>query len=94
MINHPGEKKSLKKIPSSTIILFRQKTFDPHSINDPVEIFLAKRRSELRDFPGVYAGIGGKIESQDKQLARQLLASNLFQSYNEESLTYKICAWR
>ena len=94
MIKHPGEKKSLKEIPSSTVILFKQNMNNFGSMGNEVEIYLAKRRFELKNFPGVYAGIGGKIEPQDKEFARQLLSKNLFHSDNEERLTYKVCAWR
>ncbi|MFW9929647.1 MAG: MBL fold metallo-hydrolase [Candidatus Thorarchaeota archaeon] len=88
MLKHPGEKKSIKYMPSSSIILFKT------DINqESIQIYLVKRREDLKFFPGQYAGIGGKVEKSDKIFAN-FLHKKIFPTYQESELNSLVCAWR
>jgi glyoxylase-like metal-dependent hydrolase (beta-lactamase superfamily II)/8-oxo-dGTP pyrophosphatase MutT (NUDIX family) len=87
-MKHPGEKRKVKIIPSSSVILLRT-----NQKNTNTEIFLAKRKNNLKYFPGLYSGIGGKIEKTDLNLAKEFEKQDIL-SLPRQKLNHIICAWR
>ena len=86
MMKHVGSTITKKIFESSSVFFYRenQNTISP---NGSIELLLAKRKENLRAFPGLWSGIGGKISSSDKTF----LETN---SDNENISLLKICAIR
>ncbi len=88
MFKHPGKRNAIQYFPSASIILF---TLDKKT--NELLIYLAKRRDDLKFFPGLYSGIGGKIEKSDYKFAELIKNNNDF-SESPDEISYLICAWR
>ena len=48
-------------------ILDSSSVFFYHELKSEIEVFLAKRKTNLRSFPGLWSGIGGKVSTEDKK---------------------------
>ncbi|MHA2366218.1 MAG: MBL fold metallo-hydrolase [Candidatus Hodarchaeales archaeon] len=85
MMRHPGIGLKERIIPSSSVIFWRS----CHTENG-VEIFLAKRKKNLKAFPNLWSGIGGKIDSSDREYVQKHFIDSSF----HEEFFFKACAIR
>ena len=59
MMKHVSGKLERRILDSASVFFYREQ-------NSQIEILLAKRKPNLRAFPGLWSGIGGKVSSADK----------------------------
>ncbi|HKZ39377.1 MAG TPA: MBL fold metallo-hydrolase, partial [Candidatus Hodarchaeales archaeon] len=88
LIKHPGAIKKIENKYSSSVVLYRT----TGNRGGEIEVFLGQRRPDLKNFPDMLAGIGGKVESSDYQAANDLRALSKYETVAE--LVFKTCAWR
>lgn len=60
MMRHVSGHLERRVLDSSSVFFYHQKKSE-------IEVFLAKRKANLRSFPGLWSGIGGKVSTDDKQ---------------------------
>jgi glyoxylase-like metal-dependent hydrolase (beta-lactamase superfamily II) len=58
-----------------------------------IEIFLAKRNNDLQFFPGLFSGIGGKLERTDYEIANEFYKKKMVKKDKTE-LAYLVSSWR
>jgi glyoxylase-like metal-dependent hydrolase (beta-lactamase superfamily II) len=56
-------------------------------------MFLAKRNNNLQFFPGLFSGIGGKLERTDYELANEFYNQKIIKK-NKIELAYLVSSWR
>ena len=64
MMKHVSGKLERRILDSASVFFYREN-------NSKIEIFLARRNPQLRSFPGLWSGIGGKVSSDDKKFVGQ-----------------------
>lgn len=60
MMKHVSGKLERRFIDSASVFFYRER-------NSHIEILLAKRKAQLRAFPGLWSGVGGKVSPDDKE---------------------------
>lgn len=88
-MKHPGKDKKGRIIPSASIIFWKSNDSKSNYPNN-IDIFLAKRKSNLKAFPNLYAGVGGKVSSSD----REFVQKHISDPKNQNSFIFKLCAIR
>lgn len=69
-MKHVGGSLIKRKVIDSSAVLFIRKIGEK---NSEIQILLAKRKDNLRAFPGLWSGIGGKVSKLDKEFIRDNL---------------------
>lgn len=70
MMKHVSANLKRRVLDSSSVFFYHQRNSQLDGRNsqlDGIEIFLARRQPYLKSFPGLWAGIGGKVTSDDKK---------------------------
>ena len=80
MMKHVSGKLERRILDSASVFFYRER-------NSQIEILLAKRKAQLRSFPGLWSGVGGKVSAEDKN----------FIDFNADGVSLdvlKACAFR